>query len=374
MTASLRTLLVGDDPRQQLRVSQTLLALVVYVVFAGVQHVEVLLGMIDERASWALTAWNMSGGLVFYALVRSGWSRRLARDRALTVPQSLWAMVGIAWSYGITGPARGAVMLIMLLVVLFSMFTLDARQSRLIVGAGIALLGGTMAWKAATDPANYDPRVEALHFGFAAIVLSACALLSIRIGRLRESLQRQKTELAAALQRIQALATQDPLTGLPNRRAAIERLTGELDQRRRPPPQVAVALIDLDHFKRVNDRLGHAAGDEVLRRFAETSRAVLREGDVLARWGGEEFLLILPGAEGQQALEVLGRMRERLAQAPLDDLEAGLVVRFSAGVAVCDDHRTLDRSIEAADRAMYAAKTGGRDRALRAEDCATLGA
>ncbi len=361
--ASVSGLLVGTEPRQQLRASQALLALSVYAVFAVVQHVEVLLGMIDEAASWRLTAYNLCGGLGFYALVRSGLNRRFTGDPALTLPQSVWAIVGIAWSYAITGPARGAVLLIMVLVILFGMFALSPARSRALAAFAFSLLAAAMVWKGWTDPARYDPRVEALHLAFAAIVTAACAVLSIRLGRLRARLEAQRSDLAHALERIQDLATRDELTGLLNRRALFGRLQAALRERGRPR-RVAVALIDLDHFKRINDAHGHAGGDRVLRHFAETAQAAVREGDLLARWGGEEFLLMMPGADLAQALAALARLREQLLAAPLDAVAPGLVVRFSAGAAVCDDEAALDRAIDAADRAMYAAKQAGRDRAF----------
>ena len=366
VTADFRKLLLDEEPRQRLRASQALLALVVYVVFAGVQHLEVLMGLIDADASWRLTVFNLSGAVVFYAVIRSGLNLRLRHDRALSVPQMLWAMTGIAWSYAITGPARGGVILIMLLIIVFGMFALTPRQARVIAASGFGLLGSVMLWKALTDPAHYDPRVEALHFAFAGIVMGAVAVLSIRLGKLRARLETQRADLTVALERIQALATRDELTGLLNRRAVLERLHVELRERDRALPLLCVALIDLDHFKRINDNHGHAAGDQVLRRFAELARAEVRGGDVVARWGGEEFLVMMPGASIEQGLRGLERIRQRLLASPFDGIEAGLVVTFSAGLALCNSEADLEPAIERADAAMYGAKQTGRDRVLAA--------
>jgi diguanylate cyclase (GGDEF)-like protein len=179
-----------------------------------------------------------------------------------------------------------------------------------------------------------------------------------------------------ALARIQALATFDDLTGLLNRRAILERLQNEL-RRREPRGPMALALIDLDHFKRVNDSHGHAAGDTVLRRFAEIAGAVIRSEDVLGRWGGEEFLLMMPNTTAQQGTICLQRIRNRLRATTIDEVRQGLVIAFSAGIADCRGEEDLDPAIERADRLMYQAKEQGRDRILaeRAEavaDCATL--
>jgi diguanylate cyclase len=366
LLSRLRQFLLGTEVRQQLRASQALLVLAVYLAFALGQHAEVLMGLIDEAASWRLTAWNLAGGLVFYLLIRSGLNRRLPRDKALGAPQSLWALVGISWSYAITGPARGSVLLILLLVLIFGMFSQTPRQSLRMVATAFVLIGGVMLWKALTDPGRYDPRVEAVHFVFAGIVMACVSALSIRIGKLRSRLESQRTELAQALQRIQALATCDELTGLTNRRAIMERMQQELAVRKRPEPLMSVALIDLDHFKHINDGHGHAAGDAVLRRFADCARSAVRAGDTMARWGGEEFLLVMPATASAEALRAMARLREQLQGQTFDDIAPGLVVSFSAGVAECLGPGDLEAAIERADQAMYAAKHGGRDRAVAA--------
>ncbi len=379
MKAFLRTageLMLGTEPKQRLRTGNALLALVVYMLFAGVQHAEVLLGLIDEAASWPLTAWNLGGGIGFVFIVRGGLNLKLARkgDPGLSIPQMLWAITGICWSYGITGPARGAVILILLPVLIYCVFSLNARQSRKLTAAAFVMLAAVMLFKAATDPARYDPRVEAMHLLFAAIVMATVSALAIRVGALRERLQRQRTELAQALERIQLLATHDELTGLTNHRAATERMREELALRRRQlqgaQPLLAVVLIDIDHFKRVNDELGHAAGDEVLRRFAAACQQVVRTGELLARWGGEEFLLVMPAAGGAQAVAAAMRLREQLRRTGFDDIKPGLAVSFSAGVAECASGDELEAAIARADAALYEAKRGGRDRVLQARNAA----
>jgi diguanylate cyclase (GGDEF)-like protein len=366
---------------QRLRVSQAGLALGIYAVFALVQHVEVLLGMVDEAASWRLTAWSLTGGVGFYLLLRCGANLRWrALGRKLPVLQSLWAAVAIAWSYAITGPARGAVLLIMLIVIVFAMFRLPSRRVRQVALTGVVLIGGVMLYKSITDPLRYDPRVEAMHFLFFAIVMAACSELAVRIGRLRQRLEAQRSELGQALDRIQALATRDELTQLLNRRAMLERLQLALRERRSAHARLALALVDLDHFKRINDRHGHAAGDAVLRHFAAVTRQALRADDVVARWGGEEFLVMMPATNAEEAVAALDRLRESLRQAaPAAGVPLGVALSFSAGVAVCESAADLEPAIERADAAMYTAKQAGRDRvhgpaALRQAGCATLAA
>jgi diguanylate cyclase (GGDEF)-like protein len=126
-----------------------------------------------------------------------------------------------------------------------------------------------------------------------------------------------------------------------------------------------IAVLDIDFFKRINDRFGHAAGDDVLRAFAQAARAELREGDALARWGGEEFLLMLPHTAATDARTVLERMRARVAaMAPCEGLEQP--VSFSAGLSVWRVDETITDAVNRADKALYAAKAAGRNRLVEA--------
>jgi diguanylate cyclase (GGDEF)-like protein len=155
-------------------------------------------------------------------------------------------------------------------------------------------------------------------------------------------------------------STLDPLTGLFNRNA-LEQKLGELDGQ--PTNEAeglshALLLCDLDHFKRVNDQLGHAAGDAVLQDVAYTMRATLRAGDSIYRVGGEEILVILPGAGEEDAVEIA----ERLCQAVRERRPVGVAVSVSIGVAVSPAGAVdSDRLVVSADEALYAAKTDGRD-------------
>jgi diguanylate cyclase (GGDEF)-like protein len=158
------------------------------------------------------------------------------------------------------------------------------------------------------------------------------------------------------------LASQDGLTGLPNRRRTAELATAALAEATAAQTPLTIAIIDMDHFKVINDRCGHATGDFVLKEFARVGRQALRETDVLGRWGGEEFLLIMPGATVEFALASLERMRTLVFGIHLPASGAGLRVSLSAGVATSSRHgRSLDEMIARADSALYVAKNEGRD-------------
>jgi diguanylate cyclase (GGDEF)-like protein/PAS domain S-box-containing protein len=161
-----------------------------------------------------------------------------------------------------------------------------------------------------------------------------------------------------ALQRLAAQATTDGLTGLPNRRAWEERLSRDIASARRLQRPVTLALLDMDRFKHYNDTHGHAAGDDLLREFAAHASVLLREGDTLARWGGEEFAVLLPDCPSASFVEsILDRVR---AAVP-----AGQTC--SVGYASWDGLESAEQLVMRADRALYRAKTMGRDRSASAE-------
>ena len=172
-------------------------------------------------------------------------------------------------------------------------------------------------------------------------------------------------QLVAANEKLRIEASHDALTGLRNRRALMEVLTHDCGRAAREHTPMALVMIDLDHFKRVNDTHGHGAGDDVLREASRRMSACLRPYDVLARFGGEEFMLVLPACQPAEAIQVAERLRIALHDAPfpLEGAKA-IQVTCSAGIATCSGGANIDTNafIEAADVALYRAKSGGRNR------------
>lgn len=162
---------------------------------------------------------------------------------------------------------------------------------------------------------------------------------------------------------LRALAYTDPLTGLQNRRGFFAAVEHAMRESPAGGPGPCVMLIDLDHFKQINDRHGHPVGDEVLVEFAQVVLALLRDGDVFARLGGEEFCILLPHARADQALEIAERVREFVAAHPFQTSAGGVRLSLSLGIAGCDAPiQSIDSVLSMADQAMYRAKQGGRNR------------
>jgi diguanylate cyclase (GGDEF)-like protein len=180
--------------------------------------------------------------------------------------------------------------------------------------------------------------------------------------------------LFAAVEALRDQATRDALTGLLNRGLVLDGLARELHRADREERPLSIVVADLDHFKRVNDTHGHLAGDAALRQTADRMRSVLRGYDLIGRYGGEEFLVVLPGCDSACAAHVAERMREAVAGEPVDAAGARVTVTMSLGVACATEPGTdLFSLIKAADEALYLAKANGRNRVEKAGAVARKG-
>jgi diguanylate cyclase (GGDEF)-like protein len=185
------------------------------------------------------------------------------------------------------------------------------------------------------------------------------------LSNLTRELSATNKELKRANQKILDLTRRDPLTNLANRRYFNERALELLSLARRKNEPVSLIMSDIDHFKRVNDSFGHDAGDRVLRGYADLMQENTRHEDLVARFGGEEFLILLPFTPLHDATELAERIRETLEKADL--LENGYRVTASFGVAEQRKPDDIETTIKRADTALYAAKHGGRNRIVQAE-------
>ena len=198
-------------------------------------------------------------------------------------------------------------------------------------------------------------------------LLSGLARQVIRLLELKRANDRQGqmlVELEAARHQMDVLAHTDVLTGLANRRSFTDRLRQEWALLQRVHKPACLLMMDLDHFKRVNDVYGHPVGDQALQLFATLCRDVFRAADVLGRWGGEEFLAMLPATGLDQAQVVAERVHAALAAHPLPGIEPALVLSVSMGLTLFDPLRPLDITLRLLDSALYTAKREGRSRTV----------
>ncbi len=174
-----------------------------------------------------------------------------------------------------------------------------------------------------------------------------------------------ETRLREANNKLKEMATRDSLTGLLNRRALYDLGSRELSRARRRKSPLSAIMIDLDHFKRINDQHGHLVGDQALRQTADILQVGLREYDLLGRWGGEEFLMILPSTDTPEAIVVAERLRSEISRLPITTPDGRVIpIRASFGVARLSQYAAdarFDDLVRDADIALYQAKHSGRD-------------
>jgi diguanylate cyclase (GGDEF)-like protein len=359
--------------RLQARLRQQLMGLVSYLMFLAPLAMSVHEGWVrfGYGGLAAFAAIAVAINLGFRLAIRTGFSERFA-DPTLVEPQIVAAML-LALVVGYyTDQARIVTLMLFFTAFFFGVFSLTTR--RYLVLSLVAIAGyATMLWLK-LRVVRYDletVRLELLYLLMLAMVLVWMSWLGGYVTRLRASLARRRDELAAALERVQQLASHDELTGVYNRRHLMELLEQQRERAQRHGEGLAVCILDLDHFKRINDVHGHLAGDDALRSFCALVRQQLRRMDVLGRaqvessfgrYGGEEFLLLLPYTGNDGALQCLARLRVSLGEHPLMTCAGPLPMTFSAGVAEYRVGETASQVLARADAALYRAKANGRDR------------
>ena len=363
MLRKLLDLSLSSDPKLRRLLGYWAASGLFYLISIGLLQVQVHAGTASAEGTAVLSWFAVVGVLVFFGLVRVSVILGIAPWQ-LAVLQALFAIACNMGAYVVTGPVRGASLMVLLVVMVFCTFSLRPRATLGLCAASIAALAATMAWLVMRDPMRYPAQVEIMHFVLASSSLLAVTILTGEMSKLRSRLKQQKQDLMAAVGKIRTLATVDELTSLANRRYMNEVLTAEERRQGGADGPLCIALLDIDFFKNVNDRFGHDGGDMVLRTFAQAAREQLRAGDLLARWGGEEFLLMLPESDQDAAQLVLRRMADAVRAIRIDGLDIGRDVTFSAGLVQRKKDEPFAETISRADKAMYAAKASGRNKVV----------
>ena len=300
--------LLTTDPHQRIRMAMAGFASLMMTVSAIIVVSLTLAGY--GRKDWALW-WGLFTGMglmVVLVLIRSGWSQRL-RDPALTQFQIRYALVCNATGYILLGQARGITPVILSMILMFGIFGMSKRQLAANMVFALVLFGAAIGIVAWLDEPGRMPGLEAANAAMIMLVLLGSTFIAIRLQEIRKRLTQQKLALTRAVEQIRHLATHDELTGLVNRRRMTELMEAEWQRCERNGRPLILALLDLDLFTHINDTQGHAVGDQVLQTFALTVQAALRSTDVLARWGGEEFVLMLYDTDPDCVHPLLDRVR-----------------------------------------------------------------
>jgi diguanylate cyclase (GGDEF)-like protein len=302
----------------------------------------------------------------YLVLSETGFTERF-RDHYCVVPQLVVSMV-IMLAFTYVAPEVGVLFLCALFVVFnFGSLRSTPRQTAIVWTATALGLAGLFLL---TDKPISMPHGSHLErFATTSVfvlTIGRCMFLGMFSSSMRQSLYESGLKLREAYRRIEELAELDELTGIFNRRCIMRMLGDEIARAHRSKAPCSIALIDLDWFKRVNDAYGHPIGDEVLRTFAITVFANIRNIDKFGRYGGEEFLLVLPDTPNDDAARILERLRAIIAELDWSAFSPGMQVTISAGIALLRPEESPDTFLARADNALYAAKARGRNRIVSA--------
>ena len=351
-----------DDAHQALRMRRLLIAAATSMLVPAALLFAHVLGALALDVVLQCTAFILCLILVFYVLFRSGLNLRFG-DPSLTAEMIGSSIVLLAWIMYLAPQARAPLCLVYLVSLLFGVLRLETR--RLLALAALALIAHltVIAFTVLRDPLT-DLKAAAIELVMLFAVLPWFAFMGGHVNMLRQRLSDSHTQLKEAYDRIERIAVHDELTGLYNRRFLIEVLGREAARVLRSGGAYALCMLDVDHFKSINDGFGHAAGDAVLRHFAEVAAASKRDIDVLGRLGGEEFLLVLPDTDIQGATRFAERLRMAVEESRFPGLPAGRQVTVTAGVVLAGSEEMPTAALERADAALYSGKAAGRNRVV----------
>jgi diguanylate cyclase (GGDEF)-like protein len=285
-------------------------------------------------------------------------------DPGLTLAQTLTAIAIIMFVAFHFERDRSLVLVWCLVVMLFGVFRFKPRDfamTTLFMLAGYALVINLLM---SLKPSKVDVLIEWYQWAWLALLLPPFAWIGSRIGVMRARILRANEELINALGTIQDMATHDSLTGLHNRASMGDALQHAVNKARRNEEKLAVFFVDLDGFKTVNDTLGHAAGDHLLREIARRLRAKIRESDLVARFGGDEFVVMVEAVSDRPGLQLVAQKILDAVGEPMQIQGHEVGVTASIGIAMFpDDGTDVSTLLANADMAMYRAKALGHNRA-----------
>jgi diguanylate cyclase len=333
-----------------------------YVVDAGILLIYARAGTIPVTIGPAFAICGLLSVTGYILLSESGLTERL-KDHYFVAPQSIISIF-LLLAFAYIAPQVG-VMFLCTLFVVFTFASLRSTSSQTAVIWTAMALGLAGLFLLTDKPISMPIATPLERFATMTVFIlttGRCMFLGIFSSSMRASLYKSSLALKEANRRIEELAELDDLTGSFNRRVIMRFLDEEIARAHRTKTACSIALIDLDWFKRINDTYGHPTGDEVLRTFAITVFANIRSIDRFGRYGGEEFLLVLPDTPDDVAMRLLERLREIVSELDWSAFSSGMRVTVSAGVATLKPDETPDILLARADRALYRAKAQGRNR------------
>lgn len=362
------------NTRQSLILQRFAMAALTYVVVLALTWLAICTGDLAQPLPVALVSSSLVlvSQLALLAVFVSGWNQRFA-DPSLTEFQVLLAIAWLTWLLAWLDGSRGTFLALYAPILLFGLFQLDAKVfARCAVIVFLCFLGiNAREWLMLPSPAPFGHVLVQICVLFVMLAwLSVFAgYVQAQRGRMRQrryALQAHQDTLRGMMRQLEEVAATDELTNLYNRRYFLRMASRELHGMHEEQTH-GLALIDLDHFKRINDAYGHAVGDRVLQTFATVTQGSLRESDILARYGGEEFVMLIPRCSQQQLSECCERVRLVFAEVELEGL-LDVELSLSVGMTLLHWGDDLDTALQRADQALYQAKRDGRNRCVSGWD------
>jgi diguanylate cyclase (GGDEF)-like protein len=354
---------------QSLFIKRFCLAVATYLVVMALSWLAICAGEFDQSLKVTIITCGLvlTSQFAVLALFVSKFNQRFA-DASLTELQVLLALSWLTWLLFCLDSARGVFLVVYAPIMLFGLFQLTPLVFTRCAFLVFLSFSGIHGWEFFSGK-MHRPGIAILQISALFVMLLWLSLFAgyvytqrQRMRQRRYALQAHQDTLRGMMAQLEELAATDELTKLYNRRYFLRMAAREINQLGDNCTH-GLALIDLDHFKRINDNYGHSAGDQVLQAFAVRAKDCLRESDVLARYGGEEFVLFIPLCTEQQLIDCCERVRDAFARVELSALSDSSL-SLSVGMTLLPRGDNLDEALQRADQALYLAKRTGRNRCV----------
>ncbi len=314
---------------------------------------------------FGLVSLSAAGFLILALVIGFDWNLTF-EDPDLSLPQMLWALSVVIMTTHFVTELKPAVLLTGLALVVMGANRLSRKEQIVFALYGLSMYLLSIFFLSQVDSLAWVTEVVVM-FAFGLVLVFGPALYRFELGLIENVLINKNIELSSALERIRELAVRDELTGAYNRRHVMEVLAHQKALADRGDYTFTLCFVDLDFFKRVNDRFGHSTGDHVLKNFASIAKSILREVDCVARMGGEEFLLVFASTLQREAYMAAERLASGMKEMVVSQNEQHYRITASMGVTEYRPGEEVQVTLDRADRALYDAKRTGRNKIIIAE-------
>ena len=308
---------------------------------------------------------SAAGFLLFAVAIVLEWNLSL-EDPDMNLPQMIWAVSIVIMTAYFSVELKPVVVLSGLAMIVLGANRLSKKELLIFAAYSMTVYIASVSYKAQFDSLSWITEIVVM-IAFGLVLVFGPVLYRLEMVMFENTLIDKNAELTSALNKIRELAIKDELTGAYNRRHLMDVLAQQKAMADRRNYKFALCYVDLDFFKRVNDRFGHSTGDHVLKGFSEIAQSILRELDCVSRIGGEEFVLVLAGTSQEDAKIAAGRIGEKLSNLLVSNIEPNYRITASMGITEFRQNEDIAQTMDRADKALYDAKRTGRNKVIIAD-------